>query len=153
MNLEGREYLLKMRLAYVVNFSSKLRLPIRSNIYQTYIAGKSHRHCQGCSVSDYAWSTSLCVSLDHISIVSFVTSPAMKAAANLERCLIRAVHTAPYTAVGSTRITGSLASFPFILPVVSRYLFPRGSLQSRVYHSDLQRRYRVPTLVLSDSVR
>ncbi|KAG1881467.1 cation efflux family-domain-containing protein [Suillus tomentosus] len=77
----------------------------------------------------------------------------MKAAANLERCLIRAIHTAPYTAVGSTRITGSLASFPFILPVVSRYLFPRGSLQSRVYHSDLQRRYRVPTLVLSDSVR
>ncbi|KAG1867342.1 cation efflux family-domain-containing protein [Suillus subluteus] len=79
----------------------------------------------------------------------------MKAVANLERCLFRAVHTAvtaPDTA-GATRITGSLASFPFILPVVSRYFFPRGSLRSRVYHSDLQRHHKIPALVFSDSLR
>lgn len=82
----------------------------------------------------------------------------MKAVVNIERCLIRAVHTAvaapaSYTAAGATRITGSLASLPFILPIVSRYFLPRGSLQSRAYHSDTRRHCKIPTLVFSDSLR
>src|SRR6267154_6274035 len=85
--------------------------------------------------------------ISNFSAILITTRLGMKAVLNLERRL--RVHTVPNT-VGTSRTTlttGSSASFPYILPVISPYL------QCKTYNLDFSRRHKVPTLLFTDSLR